>query len=444
MNIFLNCLFYIGITLGIIVGFILFVLLFLVLQGYLFYRKHGGSKRLFARIKEIQSDKNFKKFEEINPSFVLCLIAMEDGDFYKHKGINFSMFYKSMKYNLKHRKMYLGGSSLTQQLSKNLLFPFKKVLKRKIGELFAVRLLEKNYTKNEILELYMNCIEYGLDCYGITNAAMLYAKKEPKDLCFSESLQIISLLPAPRRYAPDKNMELFQKTRENSINAMKRKGLIRHVDGEKLLTSSPFEPILSDHCEKVYEELARIALGKKLSLEKPLLLDIPLLQKAFEEHFTEKELADYALQIAEKENTFYCWGGLMEPISEEYLVKKQTAYPNWYTPEKTQAILASRKAFACDCSGLIKSYLFEGTYEGFFDFNSSMFLEYATEKGDISTLPDRPGICLFMKGHVGIYLGNGQAAEATNNENYGNGVLVSSLEGRGWTHWFACPLLKRN
>lgn len=416
-------------------------LLFLLLRGYLFYRRFGGAKQLFSRVKEIQSGKTFKKLEEINPSFILCLIAMEDGDFFIHKGINWKMFCKSMKYNLKHRKMILGGSSLTQQLSKNLLFPFKKVFKRKIGELFAVRLLEKHYTKNEILEIYINCIEYGPDCYGITNSAMRYVKKEPKELNFTESLQIVSLLPAPKRYAPDKNMDLFHKTRENMVNALIRKGLLRKEDGEKIILSAPFENVLSPDCEMLYEELARIALGKKLSLEMPGLLEIPALQKAFKEKFTEKELADYSLQIAKADNTTYCWGGLMEPISSEYLIKKQQAYPDWYTPKKVQAILNSGKAYGCDCSGLIKSYLFQDGYEPFLDFNCAMFFDYAKEKGDIHTLPERPGICLFMQGHVGVYLGNGQVVEATNNENYGNGVLRSPLEDRGWTHWFACPMV---
>lgn len=441
MNMFFRLFIYTGIILSILVGFLILLLAIVLLQGYIFYRKHGGSKRLFARIKEIQETKTFKKMDEINPTFVLCLLAMEDGDFYIHKGINWNMFRKSMKYNFKHRKMYLGGSSLTQQLAKNLLFPFKKVLKRKIGELFAVRLLEKNYTKNEILEIYMNCIEYGLDCYGITNAAKYYVGKEPKDLNFSESLQIISLLPSPKRYAPKKSMELFHKTRENAVNAMKRKGLIRTEDSEKILSSAPFENVLSSHCENIYEAIARIALGKKLSLEKPSLMDLPIIQNAFSKKYTEGKLADYALEIANNHNTIYCWGGIMNPIDDKFLENQKKAYPNWYTDEKIAYLVSSEKEYGCDCSGLIKAYFFQEFYSPFFDLNCAMFYEFSKEKGEISTLPERPGICLFMKGHVGIYLGNGQVVEATNNKLYGDGVLQSKLNGRGWTHWFVCPLL---
>lgn len=441
MNIFLYGLSCAGIVLGVLLALVLLILFFMLLRGYIFYLKYGGSRQLKKRIAELRSAPDFKELKDISPSLTMCLIALEDGDFYLHKGINFRMFYKSMKYNIKNRKLYLGGSSLTQQLSKNLLFPFRKVIRRKVAELFAVRILEKNCTKNEILELYINCIEYGENCYGITNAAAHYTGKTPEHLSFSESLQIISLLPAPKRYAPEKDLMLFLKARENAMAAMLRKGLLLEEDYALLSVSAPFEAVLPDHIEKLYNDMASIAIKKQISLEKPMLLEHSLFHRAFKGTFCEKELAEYARNIAESQNTIYCWGCLMNPLSAELIAQKKKAYPDWYTEDKCQKILNSGKNYGCDCSGLIKSYLFQDGYDSFFDFNSSMFLSYATEKGPISTLPERTGICLFMEGHVGIYLGNGQVVEATNNARYGDGVLLTELDGRGFSHWFSCPLV---
>ena len=143
--------------------------------------------------------------------------------------------------------------------------------------------------------------------------------------------------------------------------------------------------------------------------------------------------------------TIYVWGGLGELLTNKLLHKLRIKYPDFYTKEKLTFYIdyINKTHYGFDCSGLIKNYLMGGEqifeYDSSLDYNSGMLFEQATIKGTIHTLPEIPGICLYMQGHTGIYIGAEKVIEATNNAEFGNGVVLTKLKDRIWEKWFKCP-----
>lgn len=159
---------------------------------------------------------------------------------------------------------------------------------------------------------------------------------------------------------------------------------------------------------------------------------------------TNKGLVEYAKEaLAEKWG--YVWGTFGQLLTEALFRQKLAQYPvgvgkykdfikkNWLGHKTT------------DCVGLIKSYCWtkdgEIRYESKIDVSANGMFNAAKEKGTISTLPEIPGICVWKKGHIGIYIGNGQVIEARGTT---VGVIQAPLKGRGaagWTHWLKCPYI---
>ena len=125
-------------------------------------------------------------------------------------------------------------------------------------------------------------------------------------------------------------------------------------------------------------------------------------------------------------------------------------YPKQIVKNIDNAVMKLKKCIdknvrGFDCSGLIKNYMMGGLieykYDNSIDMNSEMMLEKSIKKGTIDTLPEVRGICLYMPGHVGIYVGNGFVIESTSNKKFGDGVCKTKISDRKWTHWFYCPTI---
>jgi len=141
------------------------------------------------------------------------------------------------------------------------------------------------------------------------------------------------------------------------------------------------------------------------------------------------------------------WGGLGEIITEEVIADRKSEYPKVYDEKCCERLRKQigKDVRGFDCSGLIKTYIMGGlakyTYNAKYDLNSGMMLEQAEKSGDIKSLPEQPGVCLYMPGHVGIYMGKEKVIESTSNPKFGDGVVETKLSDREWTHWFYCPTL---
>lgn len=138
--------------------------------------------------------------DDISPFMIAAVLTTEDGAFYKHKGFNHSAIRSSVQANLKARRFVRGASTISMQLAKNLFLSRDKALARKIEELVLTDYLEQSFRKDEMMELYLNVVEFGPDVYGITQAADYYFGRKPEELSVAECFFLASLLPSPIRY----------------------------------------------------------------------------------------------------------------------------------------------------------------------------------------------------------------------------------------------------
>lgn len=143
---------------------------------------------------------NWTDLDDISPFVVAALLTTEDGAFYKHHGFNHSAIRNSVQANLKARRFVRGASTITMQLAKNLFLSREKTLSRKIEEVVLTAYLEQAFRKDDMMELYLNVVEFGPDVYGITQAAEHYFGRKPEELNLPESFFLASLLPSPIRY----------------------------------------------------------------------------------------------------------------------------------------------------------------------------------------------------------------------------------------------------
>jgi len=156
----------------------------------LLYEIHGEEKRTFIPLSEI-------------PDYVKkATIAIEDENFYNHPAFDWKALIRAILVNLKEGRFAQGGSTITQQVVKNTYLSPEKTLSRKIKEIILAVKLEKNYTKDEILEIYLNQIPYGSNAHGIEAAAQTFFNKSAKDLTLAESAILAALPKAPSYYSP--------------------------------------------------------------------------------------------------------------------------------------------------------------------------------------------------------------------------------------------------
>jgi hypothetical protein len=143
---------------------------------------------------------NWTPLDQISPYMQVAVLTTEDGGFPRHHGYNHAAIRASIIANLKARRFARGASTITMQLAKNLFLSRDKTLARKLEEVVLTDYLEQTFSKDEIMELYLNVIEFGPAVYGITAAAEYYFGRSPAELNVAECLFLSSLLPAPRRY----------------------------------------------------------------------------------------------------------------------------------------------------------------------------------------------------------------------------------------------------
>ena len=145
--------------------------------------------------------KNYSSLNQIAKVMQKTVVLTEDSRFFEHKGFDWESIEKSAKENIEGGKYKRGGSTISQQLAKNLFLTKDKTMIRKVIEAFITYQIEKHLTKREILEKYLNVVEFGKDLYGIKPAAWHYFKKAPSQLDAVESAFLAMLLPSPIKYS---------------------------------------------------------------------------------------------------------------------------------------------------------------------------------------------------------------------------------------------------
>ncbi len=140
-------------------------------------------------------------------AFLDATVAMEDGRFYRHRGLDLEAIHRALRRNVQARRIVQGGSTITQQLAKNVFLGPERALRRKILEAYLALALERRLTKRRILSMYVSCVDYGLGCRGIEQAAGVYFGKRPEELDLAESAILVGLVPSPpRRYLTSEDL----------------------------------------------------------------------------------------------------------------------------------------------------------------------------------------------------------------------------------------------
>lgn len=166
------------------------------------------------------------KLEDISEDLINATIYSEDKNFYEHNGFDIPRIIKSLIVNIKEQDLQQGASTITQQYARNLFLTFEKTWKRKIKEAWYAFKLEVQYSKDEILEGYLNTINYGNGIMGIENAALYYFNKSAKDLNLAESSMLAGIPKSPDNYSPLNNEENAKQRQKEILQAMVNNGII--------------------------------------------------------------------------------------------------------------------------------------------------------------------------------------------------------------------------
>lgn len=169
----------------------------------------------------------------ISKNVVNATISTEDKNFYKHFGFDFARILKAGYTNILAGKTMQGASTISQQYVKNLFLNFDKTWERKWNELWLTLNIESHYSKDEILEGYLNTINYGHGMYGIANAADYYFNKKAQDLTLAEASLLVGIPKSPSNYSPLINYELSKKRQKIILSGMVKNGYISTEEMEK-------------------------------------------------------------------------------------------------------------------------------------------------------------------------------------------------------------------
>ena len=166
--------------------------LLLIGKGYDMYKEAIQETPLEEKVEEIKSKANYTKISELPQMYLDAVISVEDHRFYKHSGIDVIAIGRALINDIKAMDFVEGGSTITQQIAKNEYFTQEKRITRKIAEVFMAFEIEKKYSKNEILELYINTIYFGNGYYNIKDACKGYFGKSPNEMTAGECIMPVS------------------------------------------------------------------------------------------------------------------------------------------------------------------------------------------------------------------------------------------------------------
>lgn len=214
------------------------VVCYFVKQGYTLYEKAITETSIAEKIEEIKNNENYTSYEELPQNYINAVIAVEDKRFLNHFGIDFISITRAILIDLKEMSFEEGGSTITQQLAKNIYFTQEKKVTRKVAEVFMAMELEKELSKEEIFELYVNTSYFGDGYYCVKEAAEGYFEKLPKEMNLYECTLLSGIPNAPSVYAPTKNPELARQRQGQVVRKMiKQKYLTEEEAGKIILVN---------------------------------------------------------------------------------------------------------------------------------------------------------------------------------------------------------------
>ena len=228
----------IKVMIAIIILILIFAVATLIYKGYNVYKNALNQISISDKVKGIQEKENYTKLDEMPEFYLNAVIAVEDRRFYNHGAVDIVSLARACWVNVKAIELKEGGSTITQQLAKNIYFTQEKSALRKIAEIFMAYDLEKNIDKDTILELYLNTSYFGDGYYCVAEASRGYYKKEPKDMNRNEASMLAGIPNAPSAYCPKKHLDLAKKRQNQVLDKMVRYEFISAEEKEEILNES--------------------------------------------------------------------------------------------------------------------------------------------------------------------------------------------------------------
>ena len=216
-------------------AFVLSIAVYFVYPDVSALRKANPKKSAFMKYRESEWQQQGKKkkivqrwvpLSQISPYVIKAVIIAEDDKFWSHEGFDFDAMQKALEKDLKEKKFKVGGSTISQQLAKNLYLSPSKNPIRKIMEAVLTWRLERNLSKKRIIEIYLNVAEWGDGLFGVEAAAQHYYGKPASDLSAMESARLAAVLPNPRRYDPTGSGRYVAYRSELIYQIMVRRGIV--------------------------------------------------------------------------------------------------------------------------------------------------------------------------------------------------------------------------
>lgn len=195
---------------------------FIGYRGYERYNQALETASLEEKVTEIKNNPSYTTLDQLPQIYLDAVVAVEDKRFYKHPGIDPISIARAVKNDIQARELIEGGSTITQQLAKNLYFNQERSITRKAAEGFMALKIEREYNKKEILELYVNSIYFGEGYYCIADASRGYYGKEPAEMSDYESTMLAGIPNAPSVYAPNVNPDLAHSRQQKVLQSMVR------------------------------------------------------------------------------------------------------------------------------------------------------------------------------------------------------------------------------
>lgn len=223
---------------GIIAALCVAVVAFFAIKGAVMWNNAKAEHPINDLVTQLQSEDGFARISELPDFYINAVISVEDRKFRTHNGINLKSIARALLYDIRSLSFEQGGSTITQQLAKNLWFTQEKQIERKFAEVYAAFELENALSKDEIFELYVNTIYFGSDYYGITAAARGYFDKSLSELSEYECAMLAGLPNAPSAYSPDESPELARQRLGMVLDSMERNGVITAARAEEVMAAA--------------------------------------------------------------------------------------------------------------------------------------------------------------------------------------------------------------
>ncbi|WP_191566625.1 transglycosylase domain-containing protein [Metabacillus idriensis] len=222
-------------------------------------KTHHGGKRYWVNL------------DEISPSLIEATVAIEDRHFYEHSGFDYKRIAGAALADLKAMAKVQGASTISQQYARNLFLVHDKTWKRKLTEAFYTIRLELNYSKEEILEGYLNTIYYGHGAYGIEAASNYYFGKSASDLSLSEASMLAGIPKAPGLYSPHENIERAKSRQALILKTMANQKVITHTEADQAYeTQLTYRSVKNEQTADIapyFQDAVMNELSKKLNLD---------------------------------------------------------------------------------------------------------------------------------------------------------------------------------